>query len=111
MNLREKLAALLKELEGAKTKEDVDRIKGEILTVKGQIALADEKQSILDGMKSDNPVGGKGKTVARTLGEKAAAAVTAKGHRAPARASPASFRRCQGGRRYVHHAHHHRAFS
>lgn len=79
MNLREKLAALLKELEGAKTKEDVDRIKGEILTVKGQIALADEKQRILDGMKSDNPVGGKGKTVARTLGEKAAAAVTAKG--------------------------------
>lgn len=79
MNLREKLAALLKELEGAKTKEDVDRIKGEILTVKGQIALADEKQRILDGMKSDNPVGGKGKTVARTLGEKAAAAVIAKG--------------------------------
>ena len=58
MNLREKLAALLKELEGAKTKEDVDRIKGEILTVKGQIALADEKQRSLDGLKSDNPVGG-----------------------------------------------------
>lgn len=78
MNLREKLAALLKELEGAKTKEDVDRIKGEIVAVKGQIALADEKQNILDSMNADNPVGGEGKAAARTLGEKAAAAVAAK---------------------------------
>lgn len=78
MNLREKLAALLKELEGAKTKEDVDRIKGEIVAVKGQIALADEKQGILDSMNADNPVGGEGKAAARTLGEKAAAAVAAK---------------------------------
>lgn len=79
MNLREKLAALLKELEGAKTKEDVDRIKGEIVAVKGQIALADEKQGILNSMNADNPVGGEGKAAARTLGEKAAAAVAAKG--------------------------------
>lgn len=79
MNLREKLSALLKELEGAKTKEDVDRIKGEIVAVKGQIALADEKQNILDSMNADNPVGGEGKAAARTLGEKAAAAVAAKG--------------------------------
>lgn len=78
MNLREKLAALLKDLEGAKTKEDVDRIKGEIVAVKGQIALADEKQNILDSMNADNPVGGEGKAAARTLGEKAAAAVAAK---------------------------------
>lgn len=79
MNLREKLAALLKELEGAKTKDDVDRIKGEIVAVKGKIALADEKQGILDSMNADNPVGGEGKAAARTLGEKAAAAVAAKG--------------------------------
>ena len=80
MNLREKLAALLKELEGAKTKEEVDRIKGEIMAVKAQIALSDEKQGILDSMKSDKPVGGKAaKASGRTLGEKAAAAIKAKG--------------------------------
>lgn len=75
MNLREMLAAKLKELEAAETKEDIDRIKGEILALKERIALADEKQGILDSMKSVTPKGGEGRVAARTLGEKAAAVV------------------------------------
>lgn len=80
MNLREKLAALLKELEGAKTKDEVDRIKGEIMAVKAQIELADEKAAILDGMKATAPVGGhRAKATGGTLGQRAVAAVKAAG--------------------------------
>lgn len=85
MNLKEKLAAKLKELEAADNLEDAKRIKGEIEAIQEQIALAEEKAGILESMKSDNPVGGKpDKTKAATLGEhfaKAAAGNVKKGQR------------------------------
>lgn len=85
MNPKEKLAALLKELEAAETLEDAKRIKGEIEAVQEQIALAEEKAGVLDAMKSSQPVGGKAATVgAKSLGEhfaKEAEGNIAKGHR------------------------------
>ena len=70
MNPKEKLAALLKELEAAETLEDAKRIKGEIEAVQEQIALAEEKAGILDAMKSSQPVGGNDATIgAKSLGD------------------------------------------
>lgn len=85
MTLKERLAALLKDLDAAETLEEAKRIKGEIEAVQAQIALAEEKAGILEGMKSANPVGGKPDAKkAATLGEhfaKAAAGNIAKGQR------------------------------
>lgn len=81
MNLKERLAALLKDMENAETLEDAQRIKGEIDAVNEKIALAEEKSRILDGLKASDPVEAKGaEAPARTLGEHAARAV--KGHNA-----------------------------
>lgn len=80
MNLREKLRALLGELEKAESAEEIKRLSGEIKSVKAQIDLADEKKSILESMKAPAPVeAGTAKAAPRTLGEKAAAVVKEKG--------------------------------
>ena len=85
MNLKERLAELLKELDAAETLEDAKRIKGEIEAVQSQIALADEKAGILDSMKASKPVAGnRTEAKAASLGEhfaKAAEGHVAKGQR------------------------------
>ncbi len=78
MNLRERLAQLLKELDGATTKEEIDRIKGEIVSVKAKIAAAEAAGNPLDAMKAGAPVFANGSS-ARTLGQQAVDAMKAKG--------------------------------
>lgn len=79
MNLKEMLAAKLKEFEAAETIEDAKRIKAEIDELQAKIALAEQKQGMLAAMNAAAPVhksaGGAHKP--RTLGEKAVADVKA----------------------------------
>lgn len=80
MNLQEQLAAKLAELENAKSVEEINTIKDEIKALKEQIEIADEKQSILDSMKSETPVeSGKKESPVRTMGERAAKAFKSSG--------------------------------
>ena len=81
MNLKEMLAAKLKEFEAAETIEDAKRIKAEIDELQAKIALAEQKQGMLAAMNAAGPVhksagsGSDTDPATRTLGEKAVAAV------------------------------------
>ena len=70
MNLREKLAQLIKDLEAAEDMETAKAIKSEIDAVQEQIKFADEKKALLDSMKAPEPK--PAKAAPRTLGEYAA---------------------------------------
>lgn len=73
MNLREKLAQLIKDLEAAEDMEQAKAIKTDIDAVQEQIKFADEKKALLDGMKAAEPKPAKkAEATPRTLGEYAA---------------------------------------
>ena len=73
MNLREKLAQLIKDLEAAEDMDAAKAIKAEIDSVQEQIKFADEKKALLESMKAAEPVAAKKPEAApKTLGEYAA---------------------------------------
>lgn len=73
MNLREKLAQLIKDLEAAEDMDAAKAIKAEIDSVQEQIKFADEKRALLDNLKAAEPVAAKKPEAApKTLGEFAA---------------------------------------
>lgn len=82
MNLEERLAELIEQLEAAETIEDARAIRDQIDELLDQIDVAEEKAAILENMKSRRAVtvkAGDGNTDDLTIGQKAAIAVIAKG--------------------------------
>lgn len=78
MNLKEKLADLAKQFDAAETIEEAREIKGQMDEIKERIALIEEKESIMDGLKADEPVKSSKKEAPATLGKHAAAHIAGK---------------------------------
>lgn len=82
MNLEERLAELLAQLEEAETVEDAQAIRDQIIELLDQIEVAEEKAAIIESMKSRRAVTVKARendSDGMTIGQKAAIAVMQKG--------------------------------